>query len=69
MLAIDVGGYTFEAANARHEHEWKTWQDVTLPDGKVIIPGVVSHATNVVEHPELVPTASNDSPPSSDRGT
>ena len=54
MLAIDVGGYTFEAANARHEHEWKIWQDVALPDGKVIIPGIVSHATNVVEHPELV---------------
>jgi 5-methyltetrahydropteroyltriglutamate--homocysteine methyltransferase len=54
MLAIDVGGYTFEAANARHEHEWKVWQDVKLPEGKVIIPGIVGHATNVVEHPELV---------------
>jgi 5-methyltetrahydropteroyltriglutamate--homocysteine methyltransferase len=54
MLAINAGGYSFEAANARHEHEWKVWQDVKLPDGKVIIPGVVSHATNVVEHPELV---------------
>jgi len=38
----------------RHEHEWKVWQDVKLPEGKLILPGVVSHATNVVEHPELV---------------
>lgn len=54
MLDIDAGAYSFEAANARHEHEWALWQDVTLPDGKVIVPGVVSHATNVVEHPDLV---------------
>ncbi len=54
MLQIDVGGYSFEAGNARHEHEWKVWQDTKLPDGRVIIPGVVSHATNVVEHSELV---------------
>jgi len=54
MLAINAGAYSFEAGNVRHEHEWKVWQDVTLPDGKVILPGVVSHATNVVEHPELV---------------
>jgi 5-methyltetrahydropteroyltriglutamate--homocysteine methyltransferase len=54
MLAIKVGAYSFEAGNVRHEHEWKVWQDVTLPDGKVILPGIVSHATNVVEHPELV---------------
>jgi 5-methyltetrahydropteroyltriglutamate--homocysteine methyltransferase len=54
MLAIDAGGYSFEAGNVRHEHEWKVWQDVKLPDDKAILPGVVSHATNVVEHPELV---------------
>jgi 5-methyltetrahydropteroyltriglutamate--homocysteine methyltransferase len=54
MLAINAGAYSFEAANVRHEHEWKVWQDVALPDGKKILPGVVSHATNVVEHPELV---------------
>ncbi len=54
MLAIQVGGYSFEAGNVRHEHEWKVWQDVKLPDDKVMLPGVVSHATNVVEHPELV---------------
>jgi 5-methyltetrahydropteroyltriglutamate--homocysteine methyltransferase len=54
MLAIKVGAYSFEAGNVRHEHEWKVWQDVKLPDGTLILPGVVSHATNVVEHPELV---------------
>jgi 5-methyltetrahydropteroyltriglutamate--homocysteine methyltransferase len=54
MLAVDAGAYSFEAANVRHEHEWSVWQDVKLPEGKVILPGVVSHSTNVVEHPELV---------------
>jgi len=54
MLAIDASAYSFEAGNVRHEHEWKVWQDVKLPDGKLMLPGVVSHATNVVEHPELV---------------
>lgn len=54
VLSINAGSYSFEAANARHEHEWALWQDTTLPDGKLIVPGVVSHATNVVEHPELV---------------
>jgi 5-methyltetrahydropteroyltriglutamate--homocysteine methyltransferase len=54
MLAVNAGAYSFEAGNVRHEHEWKIWQDVKLPDGKLILPGVVSHATNVVEHPELV---------------
>jgi 5-methyltetrahydropteroyltriglutamate--homocysteine methyltransferase len=54
MLKINAGAYSFEAGNVRHEHEWKVWRDVKLPAGKVLIPGVVSHATNVVEHPELV---------------
>ena len=54
LLAINAGAYSFEAANARHEHEWKVWRDVRLPEGKVILPGVVTHSTNVVEHPELV---------------
>ena len=54
MLAVKCHAYSFEAGNARHEHEWRVWQDVKLPDGKLILPGVVSHATNVVEHPELV---------------
>ena len=54
MLAVDVQAYSFEAGNVRHEHEWKVWRDVKLPDDKLILPGVVSHATNVVEHPDLV---------------
>jgi len=54
MLAINAQAYSFEAGNVRHEHEWKVWQDIKLPDGKLILPGVVSHATNVVEHPELI---------------
>jgi len=54
LLQIRAGAYLIEAANARHEHEWRVWEHVKLPDGKILIPGVVSHATNVVEHPELV---------------
>lgn len=54
MLQVKASGFTFEAANVRHEHEYTVWDDVKLPDGKYIIPGIVSHATNVVEHPELV---------------
>ncbi|HEX3801243.1 MAG TPA: cobalamin-independent methionine synthase II family protein [Solirubrobacteraceae bacterium] len=54
MLSVNAGHYSFEAANVRHEHEWRVWETTELPDGKVIMPGVVSHATNVVEHPELV---------------
>jgi len=54
MLEINAGSYSFEAANARHEHEWRIWEDVALPAGKTLVPGVVGHATNVVEHPELV---------------
>ena len=54
LLKLRVGGYQFEAANVRHEHEWKVWRDVKIPDDRVLIPGVISHVTNVVEHPELV---------------
>jgi 5-methyltetrahydropteroyltriglutamate--homocysteine methyltransferase len=54
MLMVNAGCYSLEAANARHEHEWRVWQDVKLPDGKSLMPGVVGHATNVVEHPRLV---------------
>jgi len=54
MLKINAEAYSVEAANPRHEHEWKIWRDVKLPEGKILIPGVVSHASNVVEHPELV---------------
>jgi 5-methyltetrahydropteroyltriglutamate--homocysteine methyltransferase len=54
ILQVHAGAYVLEAANPRHEHEWAVWKDVKLPDGKVLIPGVISHVTNVVEHPELV---------------
>jgi 5-methyltetrahydropteroyltriglutamate--homocysteine methyltransferase len=54
MLKIKAQAYSIEAANPRHEHEWMLWQDVKLPDGKILIPGIISHQTNVVEHPELV---------------
>ena len=54
LLKVKAQGYSVEAGNVRHEHEWKVWKDTRLPDGKVLIPGVVSHATNVLEHPELV---------------
>jgi len=54
ILSTRVGAYVLEAANPRHAHEWTVWQDIKLPDGKVLIPGVISHATNIVEHPELV---------------
>lgn len=53
LFSLNVGGYTFEAANARHAHEWKVWEGVDL-EGKILYPGLVSHSTNVVEHPELV---------------
>jgi 5-methyltetrahydropteroyltriglutamate--homocysteine methyltransferase len=54
MLTINAGAYSFEAGNVRHQHEWKVWQEVKLPGDTLLLPGVVSHATNVVEHPELV---------------
>jgi len=54
ILRVKVGAYVIEGANPRHEHEWKVWKDVKLSGGKVLIPGVISHATNIVEHPELV---------------
>ena len=54
ILRVNVGGYSLEMANPRHEHEWRVWESAKLPDGKVLLPGVISHATNVVEHPELV---------------
>ena len=54
MLRINAGAYSFEAANPRHAHEWRVWEGVNLPEGKVLIPGVISHSTNLVEHPELV---------------
>jgi 5-methyltetrahydropteroyltriglutamate--homocysteine methyltransferase len=54
ILKVNAGAYLLEAANPRHEHEWQVWKDVKLPNGKILVPGVVSHGTNVVEHPELV---------------
>ena len=54
MLRINAGAYSFEAANPRHQHEWHVFEDTKLPAGKVIIPGMVSHASNIVEHPELI---------------
>ncbi len=54
MLRVNAGAFSVEAANPQHEHEWKVWRHTKLPDGALLIPGVVSHASNVVEHPELV---------------
>jgi 5-methyltetrahydropteroyltriglutamate--homocysteine methyltransferase len=54
VLKVKAQGFSIEAGNARHEHEWKVWKDVKLPADKVLIPGVVSHVTNIIEHPELV---------------
>jgi 5-methyltetrahydropteroyltriglutamate--homocysteine methyltransferase len=54
VLRVRAGAYLIEGANPRHEHEWRVWEKAQLPQGSVLIPGVISHATNVVEHPELV---------------
>ena len=54
ILQVKVGAYVIEGANPRHEHEWQVWKNAKLGTGQVLIPGVISHATNVVEHPELV---------------
>lgn len=54
LLGMKVGAFVIEGANPRHEHEWRVWESAKLSDGTVLIPGVISHATNVVEHPELV---------------
>ena len=54
VLKVRAGAYVIEGANPRHEHEWRVWKNVKLPAGRILMPGVISHATNVVEHPELV---------------
>jgi 5-methyltetrahydropteroyltriglutamate--homocysteine methyltransferase len=54
MLKLNVQAYGIEAATPRHEHEWEVWRDIKLPDGKILMPGLISQSTNVVEHPELV---------------
>jgi 5-methyltetrahydropteroyltriglutamate--homocysteine methyltransferase len=54
MLRVNAGAYSFEAGNVRHEHEYHLWETVKLPRDKVLIPGVITHASNIVEHPELI---------------
>jgi len=54
ILKVRAGAYLIEGANPRHEHEWQVWETTRLPAGKVLVPGVISHATNIVEHPELI---------------
>jgi 5-methyltetrahydropteroyltriglutamate--homocysteine methyltransferase len=54
MLKINAEAYSYEQANGQHDHEWHVWEEVKLPEGKILIPGVVSHSTNIVDHPELV---------------
>ena len=54
VLKVRAQAYSLESANPRHEHEWMVWKDVKLPDGKIIIPGVIDSTSNFVEHPELV---------------
>jgi 5-methyltetrahydropteroyltriglutamate--homocysteine methyltransferase len=54
ILQVNAAAYSFEAANPRHEHEWTVWESRKLPEGKVLIPGVVTHHTTIVEHPDLV---------------
>jgi 5-methyltetrahydropteroyltriglutamate--homocysteine methyltransferase len=54
VLKVKVLAYSIEASNVRHEHEWRVWEEVKLPEGKIIMPGVIGHSTDLVEHPELV---------------
>jgi 5-methyltetrahydropteroyltriglutamate--homocysteine methyltransferase len=54
LVTVKAQAYSVEAGNVRHEHEWKVWKETRLPEGKLLIPGVVSHATNVLEHPEVI---------------
>lgn len=54
LLKVKAQGFSIEASNPRHEHEWRIWRDVKLPAGKILIPGLISHSSNVVEHPELI---------------
>jgi len=54
ILKVNVGAYSFEASNPRHDHEWRVWQDIKLPEGKILIPGVIGHYTDMIEHPRLI---------------
>ncbi len=56
LLGIRAQAYVVEAGNVRHEHEWEVWKKARVPEGKILVPGVVSHATTVVEHPDLIAT-------------
>ena len=54
ILQVNVGAYSFEASNPRHDHEWQVWKETRLPEGKILIPGVIGHYTDMIEHPRLV---------------
>lgn len=54
ILKVHAGAYSIEASNPRHEHEWRVWEEAKLPEGKILIPGVTGHATDIVEHPQLI---------------
>jgi len=54
VMKVKANYFSVEAANPQHEHEWKVWQNIKLADGKFVVPGVVSHKTNILEHPEVV---------------
>ena len=54
MLRVEAGAYSVEASNPRHDHEWRVWEEVALPEGKLLVPGVVGHASDFIEHPRLV---------------
>jgi 5-methyltetrahydropteroyltriglutamate--homocysteine methyltransferase len=54
IMKINAGAYSFEAANPRHDHEWRVWKDVKIPNDRILIPGVVTHSSVLVEHPQLV---------------
>jgi 5-methyltetrahydropteroyltriglutamate--homocysteine methyltransferase len=62
MLQVRAAAFVIEAANPRHEHKWQIWEEVKLPDDKLLIPGVVSHCVHLVEHPELWRSGSSVSP-------
>ena len=63
MLRVNAGAYSFEAANPRHEHEWKVWQEVKLPEGKSVIPGVITHSSNIARRsPTYLGNGQNNGP-------
>ena len=54
IMKVNAQAYSIEASNPRHDHEWKVWEKVDFPDGKILVPGVIGHSSDFVEHPELV---------------